>query len=271
MVGNTEGDDLAEDLPPGEVADALSKGSRLSVYLEPDTGFDGFAVPRRPYMESYSLPHVCVEDELVVGATRRTHLMHKLGNTGFQYSAFFYTNVLPVYGLYAYPSEVEAIKTDSMAGKILNAAQYKVLRFKLNPAGDLVWSDRHPTDLSAVTNAISSGRSLYIVFSDADGICRSHPLDLAFVFPESDMVEFRIEHMLLPEVFRSPRSFRAKMHRSVRDLNTALANPGMALSTKFRIYSAFRCIDQSGAGYAMGDIAADRRHECHDVRVYALP
>ena len=256
---------------PQALADAVANGARLSVYLEPDTELDTFAVPKGRYLEAYPLPHACVDQDRVVGATRRTHVVHKLGASGLQHTAFFYTTVLPLYGLYAHGVESEAYMSGKINGKVFSGAQYSAMRFVAQPAGDLVWSDENADDQSVLVDAISKGRSLYIVFTDPDGLRRSHPLDLAFVFPDTNGLEFRTEHMLLPEIFLGPLAFAEKVRRSVDNLDAVLANPAMTMSTPFKLYSAFRCIDQTGAGYGVDDIRSDQRHQCVDVRVFANP
>ena len=198
------------------LAAAIADGARLSVFLEPEFEKSTLAHPRPHYIESYPLPHVCVKEGQVWGATRRTHLIAR-------------------------------------------------------PAGPCVWRDTQPNNLNALNASIQAGNEHYITFIDQNDILRSHPLDLAFLFPDSGAVEFRIEHAALPEVFYDPVAFETKLSRSVPDLDKALASPTFGGQSAMAAYLTFRCIDGSGTAYGVPDIQPDTRHACTNVKVYSTP
>jgi hypothetical protein len=106
---------------------------------------------------------------------------------------------------------------------------------------------------------------------DQIGILRSHPLDLAFVFPDSDEAEFRIEHAVLPEVFYDPIAFEEKLSISFSDMDGALNNPRFSGDSTMRAYLAFRCIDGTGSAYGVSEIMTDTRHTCTNIRVHSNP
>ncbi len=253
------------------LAAAIADGARLSVFLEPEFEKSTLAHPRPRYIESYPLPHICVKDGQVWGATRRTHLTHKPGDRIDSVVSFAYTDSLPLYCLSSYNDEMAVLNKRTLLTRLLSANQYRRLDLIARAAGPCVWRDTQPNNLKTLNASIQAGNGHYITFTDHNSIMRSHPLDLAFLFPDSGAVEFRIEHTALPEVFYDPIAFETKLSRSVPDLEKALANPDFGGESAMAAYLTFRCIDGSGSAYGVADIVSNTRHTCTDVRVYAIP
>lgn len=251
------------------LGEAVARGERLSVVLEPETRNSDLKHRRPRYIETYSLPHVCVQSGQVWGATRRTHLVHKPKDRIDSVVGFLYTDAMPLYGLFSYLDEMGAIEKKALIVKLLSARQYRSLILVTRPAGACVWTDVEPMRTDALDASIRAGNSHYITFTDPDGILRSHPLDLAFLFPDSHGVEFRTEHCVLPEVFLSPAAFKDKLHRSTSDLDGLLERPDFNAQSAMRAYLGFQCIDGSGRAYGTDDIRQDTRHHCTGISVYA--
>ncbi|MDF1750753.1 MAG: hypothetical protein P1V34_17960 [Alphaproteobacteria bacterium] len=253
------------------LAAAIADGARLSVFLEPESEKNTLAHPRPRYIESYPLPHICVKDDQVWGATRRTHLTHKPGDRVDSVTSFTYTDALPLYCLSSYNDEIALLQKRTLLTRLLSAKQYRRLELIARPAGPCVWRDTQPKNLSALDTSIQAGHAHYITFIDPNGTLRSHPLDLAFLFPESGDVEFRIEHAALPEAFFDPIAFETKLSRSIPDLEKSLNNPAFGGQSTMAAYLTFRCIDGTGSAYGITDIQPNTRHTCTDVKVYAAP
>lgn len=262
------------DAPSPSLAARVAAGARLSVVLEPDEEHDGLGHPLPRYVETYPLPHACVQDGCVWGATRRTHLVHKLGERIDSVVSFFYTDAAPLYGLFNHDGDMATLGKMALTTRVFSAKQYRALRFETRPAGPLVWRSDAPDAVEALAGSINGGAAHYVVFVDGaeeDAPVRSHPLDLAFLFPDSGDVRVFVEHALLPECFLNPRGFLDKLNRSVTDLNKQLENKSFGGQSVMAAYPSYRRIDGDGASYGPTELLRNQSKPVRDIRIFASP
>lgn len=256
------------------LAARVAAGERLSVVLEPDKEHNGLRDPLPRYVEAYPLPHVCAQDGRVWGATRRTHLVQKLGERSDSVVSFFYTDAAPLYGLFNHDGDMATLGKMFLKTRVFSAKQYRALRFETRPAGTLVWRSDTPDDVDALATSIDGGAGHYVVFVDGeveDAPMRSHPLDLAFLFPDSGDVRVFAEHALLPEPFLNPRGFMDKLNRSVADLSTQLENRNFGGQSLMAAYPGYRRIDGNGASFGPTELLRNQSKPVRDIKIFASP
>lgn len=256
------------------MTDAIRDGHRLSIYLEPDSSQENYVMPVPHYCETYPLVHVCIEDDVVWGAARHGHVMHTPGGPLKGLLTFFYTNALPVYGFCHYMEPLAVLRNNQIGTSLLSVEQYDAKRFVIRPAGDQVWSAEAPSDIDALSHAISDGRPFYGVYTDERGVLRSHPLDLAFVYPELRQICVTFEHALLPEPFISPTLFHGKFRRSIpvddeKQFLDVLTNKQFKILTDMAFFSAFRRMDRDAAPYGFDGMLTNGKHACKGLKIFA--
>ena len=253
------------------LAKAVAAGERLSVVLEPVPNSKELGRPLDLYVECYPLPHVCIQDGKVWGATRRGHVVHAEGKLIDSIVSFFYTNAAPLYGFVHCRDEMAALKGGTATVRVLSQRQYQVVRFTSVAAGKLVWSDETARATDALRESVEAGNGHYVVYRDEAGIVRSHPLDLAFVFPASNTVRLMPEHAILPEPFIDPAAFLEKLRASVADFDARILLPKFHGQSDMLTFSSFRRIEGNGHCFDPAGLLNGRRLRVTDIRVFANP
>lgn len=259
------------DLDGPELANLVAEGGRLSVVLEPFPNSEDLGKPLDHYIECYSLPHVCAQGTSVWGATRKSHVVHKESKGLESIISFFYTNAFPLYGFLQCRDELRGLQNGAATVRLLSQTQYQTVRFITREPGLLVWRDKEPDDVDSLIKSIQSGCSHYATFKDRFNVVRSHPLDLVFVFPETNSVRILVEHAILPEVFFNPEEFLGKLSRSVSNFEKSIQSPKFHGQADMTAFSGFRRIDGSGVCFDPIALVNGEAQSVSDIRIFAYP
>lgn len=222
-------------------ADAIMHGHRISVVLEPDPNFGGYlnALPR--YLESYPLPHLSAVGETVWGATRRGHGLEMDGRIA-SHLGFVYTNALDLYVLYNAIDDPSDPRSAQVQIKMNSARQYAALDLVDLPPSVKVWTSAAPKETDALAASVRAGYPHRIVWREAGGLVRAHPLDLAFLFQETGDVSFRVEAAILPSILADPAAFAARCRDAVPGFDAKLRDTGFSQKGKLASLNPFRII-----------------------------
>lgn len=249
----------------------IADGYRLSVYLEPNPDVESLKKANDPYIEAYALPHICVENGHIWGATRSTHAVAEPGKTTSPGLGFAYSLTFPLYCIFAADHTKDAIDHKRLTIKLLSARQYRVLEPRLNAPGEKVWCSDAPNDTDRLAASIRMGNAHRAVFRDSNDILRSHPLDLTFLFETDNRVELHLEHAFLPPCFMGPVEFETRIRASIPNFETTTAAPTFAAQTETAPFATYRKFAPDGSGQTLSEILSGQHSRYQSITVFADP
>ncbi|NMM43475.1 hypothetical protein HH303_03225 [Rhodospirillaceae bacterium KN72] len=254
-----------------DIEKKIADGYRLSVYLEPNPEIESLKKANDPYIEAYSLPHICVQNGQVWGATRSTHAIIEPGKGYSPGLGFAYSLTFPLYCIFFANNGKDAIDNTGFKIKLLSARQYRILEPRLHAPGEKVWSSDAPDDTDSLAASIHRGKAHRAVFRDQNGILRSHPLDLTFLFETGNRVELHLEHAFLPPPFVDPTEFEVRLRKLIPNFDTATAAPTFAAQTDAAPFSSYRKFGSDGTGQTYSEILTGQYSHYQSISVFADP
>jgi hypothetical protein len=253
------------------LARAILEGARLSVFLEPDQS-DAKAHENTyaPYAETYPLPFVFIEGDIVWGATRYSHTIVSATEGPTAVCCFYYCSRADLYAITYYSPLAHAAKGQSLASQIRTARQYDTYRMITRPGATKVWG-LGDGSTKALAESVANGNEHRVVLRWSDTSAVSLPIDLVYDFKGTGRFEIRTEFTILSEHVARPTVLLERLRTGIPNYEEAVSNKYFALETYLPSHVPMYRVTSDGEATPFTGLKAGASTRPVDIAVYATP